>query len=45
MENSKIEDSLTKESIIRLIELAHTNELKNHAVKFPINDEVKALLE
>jgi hypothetical protein len=25
--------------------LAHTNELKNHAVKFPINDEVKALLE
>ena len=45
MESSKIENSLTKERIIRLIVLAHTNESKNHAVKFPINDEVKALLE
>ncbi|MDZ7934045.1 MAG: hypothetical protein U5M51_03560 [Emticicia sp.] len=45
MESSKIEDSLTKESIIRLIALARTNESKNHAVKFPIKEEVKALLE
>jgi hypothetical protein len=45
MESSKTEDSLIKESIIRLIALAHKNESKNHAVKFPINDEVKSLLE